>query len=328
MTENKVSSTVYYIEESSTIQLNHVTFIRNNLEELLWIDINSSSIIENDTLTGNDISLTVYYIRESSTIQLNHVTFIRNKIIQLLGIYSNSSALIQNNTLTENDISSTLCDISGSCNVKLINDRMVGNSLEHMFFGHSSYLETDGIFIENNTLSQLISTFECNVSFDLMKIRKNDVTATMVDLHNSVGKMTTTYIDNWDNFMASAFTTTGTYLGNKYFPFEIANTQIIWSNALPVSALPIIQLSGNISLTNVKLSVTSVFEMEVLRYSTKDVPLLLNGHLKTFPNIYIISSLFISCTKASVKHIVKVGTFRCIPCARGTYTLENESLNT
>ena len=87
MTENKVSSTVYYIEESSTIQLNRVTFICNNLENLLWIHINSSSIIQNDTLTGNDISLAVYYIRESSTIQLNHVTFIRNKIIQLLGIY-------------------------------------------------------------------------------------------------------------------------------------------------------------------------------------------------------------------------------------------------
>ena len=128
-----------------------------------------------------------------------------------------------------------------------------------MFFAHSSYLEIYVILIENNTFSQLISAFECIVSFDSMKIRKNDVTSSMVYLKNSAGKMTTTYIDNWDNLMASAFITTGTYFGNKYCPFEIANTQIIWSNALQVSARPIVQLSGNISLKNVKLSVTSQF---------------------------------------------------------------------
>ena len=150
----------------------------------------------------------------------------------------------------------------------------------------------------------------------------------MVYLQNSAGKMTTTYIDNWDNFMASAFTTTGTYLGNKYFPFEIANTQIIWSNALPFSVRPIIQLSANVSLKNVKLAVTSLFETAILQYSTKDVPLLVNGRLRTFSNIYLISSLFVSCIKASVKVIAKIGTIRCIPCAQGTYTLENESLET
>ena len=140
----------------------------------------------------------------------------------------------------------------------------------------------------------------------------------MVYLQSSAGKMTAAYIDNWDNFMVSAFTTTGTYLGNKYFPFGIGNTQIIWSNAPPVWARPIIQLSGNISLTNVKLSVASLFENEIMHYSPKDVPLLVKGRLKTFFNIYIISSLFISCTKSSLKHIVKVGTFRSIPCAWGT----------
>ena len=197
-----------------------------------------------------------------------------------------------------------------------------------MYFSHSSYLKIDAIFIENNTLSQLISVFECIVSFDSMKIRKNDIASSMVYLQNSAGKMTTTYAENSDNCMASAFTTAGTYLGSKYFPFEIANTQIIWSNALPVLAQPIVQLRGNISLKNVKLSVTSLFETQILRYSAKDMPLLANGSLKAFSNIYITSSLFISCTKASVKHIVKVGNFRCIPCARGTYTLQNESLNT
>ena len=320
--------TVYPIFGISTIELNNVAFIRNKLmHKFLQVKSHSHAIIQNNTLTENNFSSTVFDIEDNSIMQLNHVTFIRNSMMGLLRIYSNSSAIIQNNTLTENSISFALCYISGSCIVKLFNNRMVGNSLERMFFAHSSYLEIDAIFIENNKLSQLISAFECNVSFDSMKIRKNDVTSSMVYLEKSAGKMNTTYIDHWDNFMASAFTTTGTYFGNKFFPFEIANTQIIWSNALPFSARPIIQLSGNISLKNVKLSVTSLFETEILRYSTKDVPLLVNGRPKTSSNIYIISSLVISCTKASVKHIL-AGTFRCIPCPRGTYTLKNESLNT
>ena len=65
-----------------------------------------------------------------------------------------------------------------------------------------------------------------------------------------------------------------------------------------------------------------------MKYATKDITLFVNNELKTFSNIYIISSLFISCTKANVKHIKRVGSFRCIPCARGTYTLNNESLIT
>ena len=97
-----------------------------------------------------------------------------------------------------------------------------------------------------------------------MKIRKNDVTSSTVYFENSAGKKTTTYVDNWDNFLASGFTTIGTYLGNKYFPLEIANSQIIWTYALRVSAQPIIQLSGTVSLTNVKISVTSLFQTEIL----------------------------------------------------------------
>ena len=225
--------------------------------------------------------------------------------MRLLWISSNSRAIIQKNTFAENDISSTLFYISGSCIVKLINNRMIRNSFEQMFLAYSSYLGINAIFVENDTLSELISAFGCNVSFDSMKIRKNDVTSSMVYLQNSPGKMTTTDIDHWDNFMVSAFTTSGPYLGNKYFHFEIANTQIIWSHALTASARPIIQLSRNISLKNVKLSVTSLFETEILQYSTKDVSLLVNGRLITYSNIYTISSLFMSCTKASVKHMIK-----------------------
>ena len=38
--------------------------------------------------------------------------------------------------------------------------------------------------------------------------------------------------------------------------------------------------------------------------------------------------MFIGCTKATLKHITKADTFQCVPCARGTYTFDNESLNT
>ena len=87
--------------------------------------------------------------------------------------------------------------------------------------------------------------------------------------------------------MSSAITTTWTYLRNKYFPFEITNTEIQWKNEVPVSAKPIIQLSGNVSLSNVKLLFTSLFETEILKYSTKNITLFVNRELRTFPNIYI-----------------------------------------
>ena len=329
LTENKVSNTVYNIQESSTIQLNHVTLIRNKIQRLLFISSGFSAIIQNNTLTENNVSYTLYDIEGNSTIQLSHVTFTRNRLMEkLLKIHSYSRAIMQNNKLTDNNISLTLYYISGSCSVKLINNTMAGNSLERMLFAHSSYLGIDTIFIEKNTLSQLISVFECKVSLDSMKIRKNGITSRMIYVENSAGRIATTYIENYDNFMTSAFTTTCTYLGNKYFPFEIANTEIIWIHALPVSARPIVQLSGKVSLVNVKLLVTSLFDTEILRYSTKDVPLSVNGKLKVFSNIYTISSLFIGCTKAIVKHFAKAGSFRCLPCARGTYTLKNESLNT
>ena len=328
LTENNVSYIVYGILKSSIIQQNHVTFIRNKMRYLLGLSSNSSAMIQNNTLTENNVSYEVYSIHKSSIIQQNHVTFIHNKMSQLLWVESNSSAIIQNNILVDNIISLTFCDISGSSSIKLINNTIVGNSFEKMFLAHSSYFGIDAIFIENNTLSQLISASECNVSFDSMKIRKNNITSSMINVENSAGRMTTTYIENFDNFMASAFTTTCTYLGNKYFPFEIANTEVIWSHSLPVSAQPIIQFNGKVSLTNVKLLITSLFDTEILRYSTKDMLRLVNGYHKPFSNIYIISSLFISCTKASVKNIVKADTFRCIPCAQGTYTLQNESLNT
>ena len=116
------------------------------------------------------------------------------------------------------------------------------------FFAQLSYLVIDTIAIKNNTSSQLLWVVECNVHVESMKIRENNVTNGMIYVANSDGRMVKTYIQNSDFFLESAFTTTWTYLGNRYFPFEITNTEIIWKNEVPVSVKPIIQLSGKVSL--------------------------------------------------------------------------------
>ena len=349
--ENDFSLIVYDIEESSTIQLNHVAFTRNELgDKLFWIRSNSRAIIQNNTLNENNVSHIVYDIKENSTIKINQVTFINNKLKSgLLSSESNSNAIIQNNTLTENRFSRNVYDIKdsstiqlmnvafiqnylqenllnmvSSCSAKLINNSVVGNNLVRMFFAQSSYLEIDRILIKKNTLFQLIRIVECNLSSESMNIQENVVTCTMIYVQNSVGRMAYTYIEN----SAPALTTTCANLENGDFSFEITNTEIRWSYQVPVSERPIIRLNGNVSLSNVKLLVTSLSRTDIIQYSTKDIPLSVNEVLTTFPNIYFISSLVINCTKANVEHFTSVGIFRCIPCARGTYTLHNESLNT
>ena len=338
----------------STFQLNDVAFIRNKWSTLLWLWFNSCAIIQNNTLIENNISYVLYRLYRYSIIQLDHVVFIQNELGRwFLAIESNCTAIIQNNSLIENNVSfaiyyieekstiqlinvtfirnavlrNLLSMVSGS-SAKLINNSMTGNNLDRMFFSQSSYLGIDTIFIKNNTFSQLLRLVECNVSFQSMKIRENKVTYGILYVENSVGRIANTYIKNSDNFSASAFTIICTYLRNRYYPFEITNIEIIGSCEVPVSGRAIIQLTGNFYMSNVKLLVTSLFETELLQYSTKNAPLSVSGVLKTFPTIFFISSLFISCTKASVKHIINAGTFRCIPCERGTYTLNNESLNT
>ena len=353
-TNNHAISDFCNISRESKLEIYNAKFLKNNSPILLHLS-SSDSIIKNNTLLENTVSQDVYIVLESSTIQLNHIAFTRNKLRTLLAIQGNSSAIIQSNTLLENNISASVYHIEKSSTIqliyvilirnillsdllymisrssaKLINNRIIGNSLHQMFFAHLSYFEIDTIFIKNNTFSQLIRVVECNVSFESMKIRGNNVINDMIYVENSAGKMANTHIKNSDNFASSAFTTRWTYLGNRYFPFEITNLEIIWKNELAVTAKPVIHLSGNISLSNVKLLVTSLFETEILKYSTKDMTMFgfFDGLRRTFPNIYIISSLFIGCTKGSVKHIKRAGSFRCIPCARGTYTLNNDSLNT
>ena len=73
----------------STIQRNHVAFIRNkSLSSLLLIRSNSSAIIQNNTLIENNVSWAVYDIGQSIAIQLNQVTFIRKYITEFVTLDS------------------------------------------------------------------------------------------------------------------------------------------------------------------------------------------------------------------------------------------------
>ena len=356
LTENLVSWEVYYLSKESAIQLNNVGFTRNRLmTRLLTLVSNSTAIIHRNRLTENYVSWSVYGLHWNSAIQLNNVRFIRNNVMgELLSMVSNSSAIILNNTLIENNVSWQVYHLSEmstiqlnnisftqnrlmanllymvlNCRAKLINNTFVGNNnLGRMFLAHSSYLEIDRISIESNTLSQLIWVESCNVSLDSMIIRKNNISKGIVYVENTAGSMSNTYIENNVNFMASAVFITSTYLGNRHFPFEITNIDIIWSCEVPFSAQPIIHLSGTVDLSNVKLLVASISEIDVLRYSLEDKRGAGSFYPQIFSNVYNISSLSIGCTKGNVKHIKKLGACRCIPCALGTYTLNNGSLHT
>ena len=332
LTENNFSRRVYGIGKSNNIQVNREVFYRYKLRlALVLIRWNSSTIFQNNTLLENNFSKGVYAIEKSSTIQLNHVAFIRNKLSWVCFIWSNSGAIIQNNTLLENKFSGSVrvYDTRKSSTIQLINVAFIRNTgIYRMFLAHSSYLKIDTIFIKNNTFSLLLRVVKCNVSFESMKIRENNITRGIIRVENSAGRMANTYIENSrNNVLASAFTIKCTNLENGYYPFEITSTEIVWQNERPVSARPIIQVCGNVSVSNVKLLVNSLFGTEVLQYSTRTVMMPVKEHLNIFRNTFIISSLFIGCTKANVKHFRKAGSLRCIPCARGTYTLTDGSLN-
>ena len=125
------------------------------------------------------------------------------------------------------------------------------------------YLEINTIYIKNNTFSQLIMVLECTVGFESMKIWESNVKKDMINIEHTTWRMANTCIENADNLLTSAFTNTWTYSRNRYFPFEITNTEIMSKHELSVSAQPIIQLSGNISLWNIKVLVTSTFVVEI-----------------------------------------------------------------
>ena len=350
-TESHVSRTVYGIWRNSFIQMNNATFTRNRLNTMLLTSSNSTAIIQNNTLIENYVLRTIYRLR-NSTIQLNNVRFIRNNVMgDLLRMSSNSSAIIQSNTLIENHVlwqvyflsetstiqlnnvaftrntfTENLLYMFSNCHAILINNTLVGNNnFGQMLLAHSSYLKVDRIFFQSNILSQLIWVESCNVSLNSMKIRKNNISKGIIYVENTAGKISNTYIENNDNFIASAVYIISPYLSKRHFPFEITNIEITWIYKVPIPAQPIIHLKGIVDVSNVKLLVTSVSEIEVFRYSTKDKIGMGYFSHHIFSNNYNISSLFISCTKANVKYIQKLGTWRCIPCAQGTYTLNNGS---
>ena len=81
LTENNVSKAVYILSSMSTIQLQNVTFTRNNLmQDLLYMQSNSSAIIENNLLTENKVSRAVYILSSMSTIQLQNVSFTQKQL--------------------------------------------------------------------------------------------------------------------------------------------------------------------------------------------------------------------------------------------------------
>ena len=306
--ENNISWNVFSLKKVSNIRMNSVVFIRNRLmQSFLLINSNSIGIIQSSTLSENNISFEVYSLFQRSTVQLINSTFKRNRLMQgLSGMESKCHAKLDNNTIIENNV------------------------LRQMFFAYSSYFEIGTTLIESNIFSKLIWVFACNVIIDSMKIRENNVTSTsdIIYIENAFGRMRNAYIESRDS-IASALTVTCTHLGNPCLYFEIKNVEIIWSYKLRFSALPVIQLNEKVVLSNVRLLVTSVSKIEVLRYSTEDVIQRGVHEHQVFSNTYNISSLFIGCTKANAKHIKKIGSFgtwQCIPCAWGTYTLKNGSL--
>ena len=354
LTENNFLGQVYYLNKNSIIHLNHVAFTRNKLMlNLLLMETNSSAIIQNNTLNENNFSSPVYHLYDRNTIHMNHVAFTRNKLMtNLLVMKSNSSSIIQNNTLTENNFSCTVYFLFENntihlnhvvfirnrvkmrflhmilnCVAKLINNTIVGNNVNKtMVLGYSSYLGIDTILMESNTFSRSIFLSNCSTSLDSIQIKGNKVMNDIIYVVNTGGKMTNSHIENSGNLMASAVSITCTYSGCKDFSFEITNFKIEWSYQLLHSVRPIVKLHEKVMLLDIKLLVTSITEIEVLRYSIQDVILPKKTGLQIVTNVNNISSLFIGCVKANVKHFTALGTWRCVPCARGTYTINNGSL--
>ena len=355
VTENYVSRTMYFLLSMSRIQLRNVTFTRNKLmEDLLGMQSNCSAIIENSIVTENYVSRIMYFLLSMSRIQLRNVTFTRNKLMQdLLQMQSNSSALIQKNTFTENNVSEAVYDLCSMSTIQLYdviviqnymqfllymesnsgamvkNNTIAGNNIHGRAFNiHSSIVVMNTISLENNAVTDYFiwASFSNNVSLDLMRIKKNRFENGIIHIENCASRLANTYIENYDRLSVSAVSVTCTYEGHKYFPSELKNNTIIWNYALSLSIRPIIELTGKIKISNVIVSVSSISEIEVLRYSTKNVTVQ-RPYYKVFSNAYEISALFISCKRANVKHLATFDTVQCTPCLRDTYTLNNGSLN-
>ena len=331
LTENNVSRMVYSLSRMSSIELHNVTFTRNKLlQDLLQMQATSTAIIKNNILTENNVSRIVYSLYNMSTIQLHNVTFTRRNLMSyLLYMELNSSAIVNNNTI-------------------------VGNNMNVGMFAKYSNLGMDTILFQNNTFVEhfIWVSFSSNFSLDLMIITENEFRGSIIEIENCVGRLANTYIENDDHLSVAAISVTWTNEYHKYFLFELTNNTITWSYRSSLSFRPIIDLTGRINISDVNVSVFSIADIEVLRYSTKpilvqrpanvsvfsiaDIEVLLFSTKPTlvqrpnnqiFFNIYEISSLLISCRRANVKHIATHGTIRCTPCIQDTYTLLTGSLN-
>ena len=310
--------------ENSSIQLNHVVFTQNKFQEALFFSTsNCNALGQNKTLIENIVPRAVYGITKNSSIQLNHVAFIHNKLGVVLLISSYSDAIIRNNTLIgnnlqfegyyvtnnsiihlinvtfiQNGLERNLLNMVANSSAKLINNRMVGNNFHRVFFAQSSDLKIDTIFIKNNKFFQLIRVVECKVSFELMKIRENNVEYDMMYAENSAGRMANTCIENSDYFSVSVLTTTCTYLRKlNNFPFEITDSEIIWNSEVLASARPIIQLCGHVSLSNMKYRLIRYSKQKYCNIQLKMCHWQKTGSLK----LSLLSTFFPHCLLAAQK---------------------------
>ena len=310
--------------------MNNTTFTRNSIERMLLIlQSNSTAIIQNSTLTENNVSRAVYSIYDMSNIQINNVAFTRNNITEfLMIIFWNSSAIIQNSTLTENNLSIALLHMQSMSSATVKKTTIDGNNFKGRVFDIvSSNLIIDTNLLYNNIFrNYLISAISCyNISIDLTRITRNRFLSDIIHIENCPGRLTNTYIENYDRFSVSAISVTCRYEGHKHCPFHIRNNVILWNSESPLSKQPVIELTGTINISNLTVLISSKQQIDVFRYSTEDV-IVHEPFYKSFFNVYEISSLLINCTRANVKHIKLFETFRCTPCLRGTYTLNNGSL--
>ena len=327
--ENIVSGAVFVLFSMSNIRMNNVAFTRNSIEILLLMRSNSSAITQDNTLTKNSV-LGVVYSLSMSTIQLYNVAFYGNNLsVYLMQMKSNSIATIQNNTLTGNNVSGIVYILFTMSNIHMNNVTFTRNNLAGILLllrSNSTAIIQNSTLTENIFMNYLISAISCyNISIDLTRITENIFWSDIIHIENSPGRLTNTYIENYDRVSVSAISATCRYGGHRHCPFHIRNNVILWNSELLLSKQPVIELTGTINISNLTVLVSSKQQIDVFRYSTKEV-IVHEPFYKAFFSVYEISSLLINCTRANAKHIKLFETFRCTPCLRGTYTLNNGSL--
>ena len=277
----------------------------NNFEgNLLSLSSKSGAIIQNNTLTENNVSWDVYHVYKMSTVQLKNLKFTRNNFGEsMLFLSSSSSATVRSNTVIANSI------------------------CYWVFDAHDSALRIDAILLHSNTFMDhlMFARSSSNIEFNLMRMRENIFKKDIIHIKNCIGRLVKAYIENYDHYSASAISVTCAYEGQRCFSFDFTYSKIVWSNKLLLLTRPIIELTGRIIISNVNVSVASIQQIEVMQYSTKDVKIQKPVY-KVYSNAYNISSSFITCTRANIKHMSEFNTFRCIPCVQDTYTINHNSI--